>query len=158
MSMEEEKDLTLEELKALREFKMNLFQTYWENSASFYAHILPHPNLEIGKRGLQGDENLNGILLAFGQTATKEISSQPDYLYAELQFGYTWEKLIIPWDCMYRIYDKSQYAITQMRVILRDIESLSATTKSSKSKKTTKEKSTPTDSKVIEVDFSRGKK
>ena len=156
MSMEDEKDLTPDEIKSLREFKKNLFQTYWENSITFYAHILPHPNLEIGRRGLQGDENLNGILLAFGQTATKEISSQPDYLYAELQFGHIWEKLMIPWDCIYRIYDKSQYAITQMRVILRDIESLSSKTKTTQNKNTTKE--TSSDSKVIEVDFSRGKK
>lgn len=156
----EDTELTEIELKELRKFKKELFNIYWDNASTFYAHVLPHPNLEIGKRGLVGEEEKSGIVLAFGATACKEISSFDDYLYAELQFGYSWEKLIIPWDSIFRFYDKSQNIITQMKIHLQPID-FSGEKKADEDKKQTKQKkmkSKSNDSNVIKVDFGANKK
>ncbi|HMV41359.1 MAG TPA: ClpXP protease specificity-enhancing factor SspB [Leptospiraceae bacterium] len=150
-----EQDLTETEIRTLRDFKIQLFETYWEKFPTFYLHVLPHPNLEMGKRGLVGAEKESGVVLAFGSTAVRDISSQADYLYAELQFGFNWEKLIIPWDAVFRIYDKGQNSITQLRILTDEIDFSNS---ESKTKKVEKKKETPSESKVIEVDFTARKK
>lgn len=147
----DELKLTTDEVKRLREFKSRLFDTYWEKFGFFYIHVIPHPSLEIGTRGLVGKESEMGVVLAFGASAVRDISSQPDYLYAELQFGFKWEKLIIPWDAVYRIFDKTQYAVTQLRVILDS----PLFVEPEEEKKETKKPDI--DSKVIEVDFTKKK-
>ena len=141
-----DENLKIEEIKTLREFKASIFDLFWEKFGTFYIHILPHPNLEIGKRGLVGNENESGIVLVFGPHAVKSISSQPEYLYAELQFGYTWEKLIVPWDCIFGIYDKNQNSVIKMKVFNENID-FSDYTEEQENKKHIK------DSKVIQVDF-----
>lgn len=142
--------ITPEEKKMIREFKSSLFNIYWERFGTFYLHIIPHPNLEIGKRGLVGEENEAGIVLVFGPQAVKELSLEPDYLYAELQFGFTWEKLIVPWDAIFRIYDKTQYAISQLKTFEDEITFEPYKEKPPEPK--------PVESKVIQVDFSKNNK
>lgn len=145
--------LSLEEVKALREFKSRVFDLYWEKFGFFYIHAMPHPSLSIGSRGLVGKENEVGIVLAFGPTACKEVSLQTDYLYAELQFGYKWEQVFIPWDCIFRIFDKSHNSITQLKVVFDEPVSLnSADTKEKESPKVQKEDN------VISIDFTAKKK
>jgi hypothetical protein len=144
-----EDKMTPEDIKMLRDYKARLFDLYWEKFGFFYIHVLPHPNLEIGKRGLVGKEKEQGVVLAFGSSACKDLSTQPDYLFAELQFGHKWEKLFIPWDCLYRIFDKSQNSITQLHV-LTDAE-----IDYQKSSPQTETKSEG--HKVIEVDFTKKK-
>ncbi|HRG44740.1 MAG: stringent starvation protein B [Leptospiraceae bacterium] len=148
-----EPELTETEIRTLRDFKIQLFDTYWEKFPTFYLHILPHPNLEMGKRGLVGNEKESGVVLAFGSTAVRDISSQSDYLYAELQFGFSWEKLIIPWDAVFRIYDKGQNSITQLRVFEDELDFSKSEAKPKKPEK----KKESIESKVIEVDFTRKK-
>ncbi|MCX7998368.1 MAG: ClpXP protease specificity-enhancing factor SspB [Leptospiraceae bacterium] len=145
--------LSLEELKSLREFKNRVFDLYWEKFGFFYIHAMPHPSLSIGSRGLVGKENEVGIVLAFGPTACREISLQTDYLYAELQFGYKWEKVFIPWDCIFRIFDKSHNSITQLKVILN--EPLSLNSAEAKEKETSKVQK---EDNVISIDFTARKK
>lgn len=149
-----ENELTETEIRTLREFKAQLFDIYWDKFPTFYLHVLPHPNLEMGRRGLVGDEKESGVVLAFGSTAVRDISSQPDYLYAELQFGFSWEKLIIPWDAVFRVYDKGQNSITQLKILNDEIDF--SKSKENKPKKPEKKKET-IESKVIEVDFTRKK-
>ncbi len=148
-----EQDLTETEIRMLRDFKIQLFDTYWEKFPTFYLHVLPHPNLEMGKRGLVGNEKESGVVLAFGSTAVRDISSQLDYLYAELQFGFSWEKLIIPWDAVFRIYDKGQNSITQLKVFADELDF----SKSQSAPKKPEKKKDTIESKVIEVDFTRKK-
>ncbi len=81
---------------------------------------MPHPKLEIGKRGLLNAEKESGIVLVFGDKAVKVLDSQPDYLFAELQFGSTWEPTILPWDAVFRIYDKFQNSASQLRFLQVD--------------------------------------
>ncbi len=145
-------EVKIDEKELLREFKAHTFDSFWERFGTFFVHILPHPNLEIGKRGLLPEEKESGIVLVFGPKAVRDISSQPDYLYAELQFGYAWEKLIIPWDAVFRMYDKAQIAVVQTKVFADDLE----WEKKEPGKKTEKKpisKQVSADSKVIKVDF-----
>ncbi|MCT8335506.1 ClpXP protease specificity-enhancing factor SspB [Leptospira sp. 85282-16] len=110
-------NLTQEEITTLREFKRDLFNLYWERFGVFYIHVMPHPKLEIGKRGLLNAEKESGIVLVFGDKAVKVLDSKPDYLFAELQFGSAWEPTVIPWDAVFRIYDKFQNSATQLRFL-----------------------------------------
>lgn len=112
--------LTPEEITTLREFKRQLFNLYWEKFGVFYIHVMPHPKLEIGKRGLLNAEKESGIVLVFGDKAVKIIDSHADYIFAELQFGSTWEPTIIPWDAVFRIYDKFQNSASQLRFLQLD--------------------------------------
>ncbi|MDF3819868.1 ClpXP protease specificity-enhancing factor SspB [Leptospira sp. 96542] len=109
--------LTPEEISTLREFKRDIFNLYWEKFGVFYIHVMPHPKLEIGKRGLLNAEKESGIVLVFGDKAVKVLDSKPDYLFAELQFGSAWEPTVIPWDAVFRIYDKYQNSATQLRFL-----------------------------------------
>lgn len=108
----------LEDIQALREFKKQLFSVYWERFGTFYVHVMPHPDLKIGKRGLVGDEPESGIILVIGPRAARDIRIEEEWVYAELQFGYTWEEVFLPWDGIFRYFDKSQQTVTQMRIYL----------------------------------------
>jgi hypothetical protein len=147
-----EDKISSEELRYLRDFKSRLFDLYWEKFGFFYIHVLPHNSLNMGSRGLIGKESESGVVLAFGQSACKDISSQPDYLYAELQFGFKWEKLIIPWDSVFRIFDKSQNSVTQLKVIFD--EPVFEEEKKPMAEVKPIKKPNP-ESKVIEIDFSK---
>ncbi len=112
-----ESEITLEEIKNIRSFKNDLFKLYWERFGTFYMHVLPHPQLKIGKRGLVGDEKESGIVLVFGPKAVREVQALELELFAELQFGYNWESVTIPWDSVFRIYDKAQSSLVQLRIL-----------------------------------------
>jgi hypothetical protein len=150
----EDDSLTPEEIKTLRKFKASLFDLYWDNFGFFYIHVLPHPELQMGNRGLIGKEKEAGVVLAIGPTACREIASEEDSLYAELQFGLKWEKLLIPWDCIYRIFDKTQNSLTQLRTI-KETPDMSSVKSNTKSKNKSAKKNS--ESNVIEIDFSKKK-
>ena len=97
----------------VRNHKKRLFELYWETYGIFFSHLIPHPNLKIGSRGLVENEKKNGLLLIFGETSTKNLALEEDYIYAELQFGAKWETLEIPWNCVYAFYDKEQTSVSQ---------------------------------------------
>ncbi len=143
-------NLTQEEITTLREFKRDLFNLYWERFGVFYIHVMPHPKLEIGKRGLLNAEKESGIVLVFGDKAVKVLDSKADYLFAELQFGSTWEPTIIPWDAVFRIYDKFQNSATQLRFL--QIET-NANPDESQTKPKTQKPEITGDGNVIRVDF-----
>ncbi|XDD56249.1 stringent starvation protein B [Leptospira sp. WS4.C2] len=142
--------LTQEEITTLREFKRDLFNLYWERFGVFYIHVMPHPKLEIGKRGLLNAEKESGIVLVFGDKAVKVLDSKPDYLFAELQFGSAWEPTMIPWDAVFRIYDKFQNSATQLRFL--QVEVAPNAEEISTKPKVTKPEVTG-DGNVIRVDF-----
>ncbi|MBL0955478.1 ClpXP protease specificity-enhancing factor SspB [Leptospira levettii] len=143
-------NLTQEEITTLREFKRDLFNLYWERFGVFYLHVMPHPKLEIGKRGLLNAEKESGIVLVFGDKAVKVLDSKPDYLFAELQFGSTWEPTMIPWDAVFRIYDKFQNSATQLRFL--QIET-NTNPEESLSKPKSQKPEVTGDGNVIRVDF-----
>ncbi|UZN09233.1 ClpXP protease specificity-enhancing factor SspB [Leptospira santarosai] len=147
-----------EEILTLREFKRSLFDLYWEKFGTFYLHALPHRQLVIGKRGLVGDEKEVGIILVFGpKGGVRNLDVGEEWIYAELQFGYIWEEIFIPWDCVFRYFDRTQTTLVNMKVFaLEQTQEIFRGLSS-------KEKTTPTDKKegdaksdqsnVIQVDF-----
>ncbi|XDD48555.1 ClpXP protease specificity-enhancing factor SspB [Leptospira sp. WS39.C2] len=141
-------NLTQEEITTLREFKRDMFNLYWERFGVFYIHVMPHPKLEIGKRGLLNAEKESGIVLVFGDKAVKVLDSKPDYLFAELQFGSTWEPTMIPWDAVFRIYDKFQNSATQLRFL-----QIETNTNPEETKPKTPKPEVTGDGNVIRVDF-----
>ncbi|MFB5651362.1 ClpXP protease specificity-enhancing factor SspB [Leptospira wolffii] len=149
-----------EDLQALREFKKQLFTVYWERFGTFYVHAMPHPDLKIGKRGLVGEEPESGIILVIGPRAARDIRIEEQWVYSELQFGYTWEQVFIPWDSVFRYFDKSQQTVTQMRIYLGKTEepapkseSPEETPDSAEADSDSKAKGTKRKDNVIQVDF-----
>ncbi|PJZ70621.1 stringent starvation protein B [Leptospira perolatii] len=114
-------DSNLEEVRNLRELKKQLFSLYWERFGTFYLHAMPHPDLKIGNRGLVGEEAESGIVLVIGPRAARDIRLEEEFVYAELQFGYAWEHVYIPWDGIFRFFDKSQQTVSQMKIYLAKI-------------------------------------
>lgn len=158
-------EITQEEIKNIRSFKSDLFTLYWEKFGTFYMHVLPHPDLKIGSRGLVGEEKESGIVLVFGPRAVRDVQAMEKELFAELQFGYNWEKVVIPWDSVFRIYDKAQSSLVQLRILpitneSPQIATLQADEKSKETELKPKKEAKPLDSNkdnVIRVDFG-GKK
>lgn len=152
--------ITQTELKELREFKSEAIELYWEKFGTFYIHIMPHPHLIIGKRGLVGEEKEQGIILVLGPKAIKDYSIDEEFMYCDLQFGYTWEKLTVPWDAIFRIYDKNQNSVTQIRFFTSLLHAIDQ--KAPKTGKTKKGKAKDTESidesNVIKIDFGGKKK
>lgn len=143
-----------EEILTLRKFKRSLFELYWEKFGTFYLHALPHPQLVIGKRGLVGDEREVGIVLVFGSKGgVKNLDPVEEWIYAKLQFGYTWEEVFIPWDCILRYFDKTQTALTNMRVFTKEQEIFKELSSGEKTVSKKKKDEEGDSSKVIQVNF-----
>ncbi|XDD52393.1 ClpXP protease specificity-enhancing factor SspB [Leptospira sp. WS92.C1] len=145
-----------DEILSLRKFKRQLFDLYWDQFGTFFLHALPHPKLAIGKRGLVGDEKEAGIVLVFSpKGGVRNLDLQEEWIYAELQFGYTWEELFIPWDCILRYFDKTQQTLTNMKVFTTEAEILKQLSPSEKTALTEKKEGETKDDKsnVIQVDF-----
>lgn len=141
-----------EEILNLREFKKETFQLYWDRFGTFFLHAMPHPNLSIGNRGLLEDEKESGIVLVFGPRATRDIEYGEEYLYADLQFGYKWESVAIPWDCVFRLYDKAQQSVSQMKIFILQLDpEKKEATESIKDKQKSAQKDP--NSNVIQVNF-----
>ncbi|TGK33878.1 stringent starvation protein B [Leptospira gomenensis] len=147
-----------EEILNLRKFKRELFDLYWESFGTFFLHAAPHPKLVIGKRGLVGEEKETGVVLVFSpKGGTRNLDLREEWIYAELQFGYAWEEVFIPWDCILRYYDKSQQTLINMKVFTAESEVFKQIQTSAKEKTVSTEKKegeTKDDkSNVIQVDF-----
>ncbi|AYV57961.1 ClpXP protease specificity-enhancing factor SspB [Leptospira kmetyi] len=146
-----------EEILTLRKFKRSLFDLYWDQFGTFYLHALPHPQLVIGKRGLVGDEKESGIVLVFSpKGGVRNLDAGEEWIYAELQFGYTWEEVFIPWDCILRYFDKTQQTLTNMKVFTTEPEIFKKDSPSAEKTVSTEKKEGDTKddkSNVIQVDF-----
>ncbi|MDV6236279.1 ClpXP protease specificity-enhancing factor SspB [Leptospira ellisii] len=147
-----------EEILSLRKFKRELFDLYWDSFGTFFLHAVPHPKLVIGKRGLVGDEKETGLVLVFSpKGGTRNLDLKEEWIYAELQFGYAWEEVFIPWDCVLRYFDKSQQTLINMKVFTAESEVFKQvqTSAGEKAVSTEKKEGETKDDKsnVIQVDF-----
>ncbi len=135
-----------------------MFDLYWEGFGTFYLHALPHRQLVIGKRGLVGDEKEVGIILVFGpKGGVRNLDAGEEWIYAELQFGYTWEEVFVPWDCICRYFDRTQTTLMNMKVFASEQTQEAFQGLSSKEKTTSTEKKEGDvkgdQSNVIQVNF-----
>ena len=150
-----------------RKLKKAILDVLFSNCDTFYIHCMQNPLLKIGKRGLIDKEKTEGIILVFGPYSTRHLSWDEKSIICEMQFG-KWEKMIIPFECIARMFDKSGQVIMQWATLVSpepvsegssektDILSGSEKTDEAPKKKSSKSVRTKNSS-VIEVDFSKKK-
>jgi hypothetical protein len=107
-----EKNFTVEDLKYNRSFKKAIFEVLLEQTETFYLHCLNHSELKIGTRGLLEKEKVDGIILVFGPYSYRKLSWDERGIYCEMNFG-KWEDVFIPFECIFRAFDKAGHFIMQ---------------------------------------------
>jgi len=109
-----------------KEYSRSIKQSLMENILAFndtaFIHCLPHKDLIIGRRGLQGKEKTEGIVLVLGPTSYKDIVIEEDCIKTSLQFGQKWENITIPLDSLVYIWDK--HGFFQIRLAVFEDELL----------------------------------
>lgn len=141
-------------IERLRQFKRATLDAMFTHCDTFYIHCQPHPELQIGRRGLVDQEKEEGIVLVFGPYSVRQLSMNDRFLLCELQFS-RWESVAIPYECIVRMFDKAGQVIMQW-----------AAPGSAESAETPKPRGAAhergvkraSDSRVIEVDFRRSNK
>ena len=146
-----------------RKLKKQFLDIMFRESEAFFIHCAPHPGLNIGRRGLLDKEKTEGIVLVFGEYSSRNLSWDDNFLYCELQFQKRWEFISIPYECILKIFDKEAQFLIQCVVYesKEDGERIKSASTKAEKEMTEKEKRTAvteeTDSKIIEVDFSKKK-
>ncbi len=147
-----------------RKFKKSVLDMMFTICDTFYIHCIPDPSLFMGTRGLIDREKTDGIILVFGPYSTRHLTWDEQFIHCEMQFN-RWEKVSIPFECIARMFDKSGQVIMQWQTMSAPIPSPAGQksepngdlikTVPPAEKKDGPEKS---NSRVIEVDFSKKKK
>ena len=86
-------------------FKKKVLEVVFDYSEKFYIHLQPHQNLQIGKRGLVGEEAEKGLILVFGPYSYKDFQWDDENIYVSMRFSGVWENLVIPFDSIVSIFD-----------------------------------------------------
>ncbi len=136
------KNFTKEEIQYNKKLKKSMFEVLIENVDTFYIHCLDHPDLKIGERGLTDVEKKEGIVFVIGPYSYKDLSWDDNYISCEMNFA-KWEKVFIPYESIFRFFDKAGHCLIQFLVI--EIQE----------KKETK---TSEEEKVIKIDFTKKQK
>jgi hypothetical protein len=89
----------------MSDFRQNIFQEILKTYEKFYVHLMPHPELVIGSRGLLGDENKNGLVLVFSQHSYDKLSLEQDCITVNMKFSGSWESLYIPINAISAIFN-----------------------------------------------------
>lgn len=89
----------------MNEFRQNVFQEILKTYEKFYVHLMPHPELIIGSRGLLGDENKNGLVLVFGPNSYDKLSLESDCITVNMKFSGSWESLYIPLNAISAVFN-----------------------------------------------------
>lgn len=106
-----------------RRLKRAILDVMFRETETFYIHSLPHPRLVIGRRGLVEREKTEGIILVFGPYSVRRLEWDEQAVRADLQFGSRWEHVVIPYECIVRIFDKSGQVIMQWATMaVREVE------------------------------------
>ncbi len=154
------------------ELKKAILDVMFRLSDTFYIHCMPDPSLFIGSRGLVGKEESEGIILVFGPYSTRNLTWDETAIHCEMQFRSNWERVTIPFQSIFRIFDKNGQVLMQWITFKGEMSA--GTSRPSlvpdaaeeeklmpeKDQKSTATpgKAEPTGSTVIEVDFASRKK
>ncbi len=96
-----------------RSLKKSVLELLFKKCHTFFIHCISHPNLKIGTKGLESPkEKKDGIVLVFGPHSMRHLSMDDTYLHCELQFN-RWESLQIPYECIVRMFDKTNQVFMQ---------------------------------------------
>ena len=150
-----------------RKLKKAVLDVLFTQCDTFYVHCMPNARLYIGRRGLVDKEKTEGIILVFGPYSTRQLDWDETGIQCEMQFG-RWERVIIPFECIGRTFDKSGQVLMQWATIEAPdaegkLESLPIKDRPAKSgapgaDADAPKKEEPGESRVIEVDFTNKKK
>ena len=89
-------------MSELSDIKRDLFFSLLNDAGRVFVHVRPSMEIEIGRRGLLGDELKNGITLVFN--SHMKFDWGPMGIEATLVFGSTPEKCFIPNSAIDAIY------------------------------------------------------
>jgi len=89
----------------MNEFRQNVFKEILNNYEKFYMHLMPHPELVIGSRGLIGDEVTNGIVLVFSSLSYDKLMLEDEFITVNMKFSGSWESLYIPMNSISAIFN-----------------------------------------------------
>jgi len=89
----------------MNQFRQNIFQEILKKYEKFYVHLMPHPELIIGSRGLLGDETKNGLVLVFSPHSYDKLSLEDDCITVNMKFSGSWESLYIPLNAISAIFN-----------------------------------------------------
>ncbi len=103
---------TREDLKYNRSLKKSIFEVLLKETTTFYIHSKFHSSLFIGSRGLKEKEKEEGIILVFGPYSYRNLEWNEKGISCEMNFG-KWEMVFIPYESIFRIFDKAGHFIFQ---------------------------------------------
>ena len=141
-------------MSELADIKRDLFFMLLEDAGRVFVHVRPSMELEIGRRGLIGDELNDGITLVFNSRMKFDWG---DYgIEATLAFGSTPEKCFIPTDAIDSVYSPEM----KVQLTLEHVDDTARPKDSTAGKPAPKAKPLSIkkgEGNVIEVDFHKRK-
>lgn len=144
-------------MKELDNIKRDLFFALLNDAGRVYIHVLPSMELEIGRRGLVGDELKNGITLVFN--SRMKFTWDEYGIEATMVFGSTPEKCFFPAAAIDSVYSPEldvQLTAGQAKAADAPSAAKKAQQKDNKKKKTPGPPCSDTPGgKVIQVDFKK---
>ena len=92
----------------MNDFIKNIIDSCLDQFGKMYVHARPEANLFIGRRGLIGKEQVEGIILTFSKSSCKNLEIAHEGIYGELKFAGVWENVFVPMDSIDAIIDDLQ--------------------------------------------------
>lgn len=89
----------------MSDFRLNVLKEILNSYEKFFIHLMPHPNLIIGSRGLIGEEKKNGLVLVFSSYSYDKLSIDDDSITVNMKFSGSWESLYIPVDAVSAVFN-----------------------------------------------------
>lgn len=132
--------------------KLNILKQILNSEKKVYFHILAHPDLIIGKRGLLEAEYKEGIILVFGHQSYKNLQFQDGYIYVDMRFSGKWESLRIPVLAIATVFDSpvAPTYVFNFNISTKNNKNISETTANKAQIEQSK------NSKIIKIDFKKG--
>lgn len=144
------KNFTKEEIEYNRKIKKSIFEVLLEEANTFYIHCIDHPQLVIGDRGLIGKEKEEGIVLVLGPYSYRNLHWDEKGISCEMNFA-KWEYVYIPYESIFRFFDKAGQCLFQFLVIQNNEQEL-------EKKEEALQKDQNEQEKVIKIDFTKKNK
>lgn len=76
-----------------------------EERERIYIHAAPHKDLVIGRRGLVGNEQSNGIVLSISPASGMDFRFEETGFSVRLRFSGIWEDVFIPFEAIDAVLD-----------------------------------------------------
>jgi hypothetical protein len=142
----------------MKKFKKSILNLLFDYYDKFYIHVAPLKSVVIGKRGLVGEEQENGLVLVFGANSYKALKWDDEYMYVDMRFSGKWETVQVPFDAIVAAFDEPSQPSFIMRFTVAPDEVDVASEETKKTKKESSKSSgrlASTRDNVVKIDFSK---